>query len=74
MSVFIPTVAYLLNVHQWRGERDEEEEEVVVVEVEEEEARGAGVGWGGGVLVNSPTTVFSVPFIRHVGQLATTVN
>lgn len=68
MSVFILTVAYLLNVHQWRGERDEEEEEVV-----EEEARGAGVGWGG-VLVNSPTTVFSVPFIRHVGQLATTVN
>lgn len=44
MSVFILTVAYLLNVHQWKGERDEEEEEEVV----EEEARGAGVGWGGG--------------------------
>lgn len=43
-------------------ERHKEEEAVVV-----EEARG-----GGGF--NSPTTIFSVPFIRHIGQLGTTAN
>ncbi len=43
-----------------RHEEEEEEEEEV-----EEEARG---------VFNSPTTIFSVPFIRHTGQLGTTVN